>query len=121
VPSLEAIKLLSFQGTTLKGYFDLNVRRAAAAKQYLRVYLDNNIDAIMMPPAPHTAVPLDTWTKITCTGLFNYLDFPAVVIPVDEVRDSDAADDLANAKYGPDDEKVYSLCMYNSSWHLIYT
>ncbi|KAF1995128.1 amidase [Amniculicola lignicola CBS 123094] len=109
VPSLKAIHLLSFPGTTLQGYFDLNVRRAAAAKQYLRIFLSSRIDAIMMPPAPHTAVPLDTWTTASYTGLFNFLDFPAVVIPVDEVRDHDVADNLTNAKYGPDDAAVYSL------------
>jgi amidase len=113
VPSLKAINLMSFQGTTLKGFFDLNVRRAAAAKQYLRLFLDNKIDVILMPPAPHTALPLDTWTTATYTGLFNFLDFPAVVIPVDEVRESDAADNLANAKYGPEDAAVYGLCMCN--------
>ncbi|KAF2711029.1 amidase [Pleomassaria siparia CBS 279.74] len=109
VPSLKAIQLLSFKGTTLKGFFDLNVRRAAAAKQYLKLFLDNEIDAILMPPAPHTAVPLDTWITASYTGLFNFLDYPAIVVPVDSVRDEDAADDVANAKYGPDDAKVYSL------------
>lgn len=94
----------------MKGFFDLNVRRVAAAKRYQRLFLDNEIDAILMPPAPHTAVPLDTWTTPSYTGLWNYLDFPAIVMPVDEVREADAADDLTNAKYGPEDAKVYGLC-----------
>lgn len=64
-----------------------------------------------MPPAPHTAVPLDTWKTATYTGLWNYLDYPAVVIPVDMVRDSDFADDLGTAKYGAADAEVYGLCM----------
>lgn len=64
----------------------------------------------MMPPAPHTAVPLDCWTKAAYTFLWNYLDYPAVVIPVDEVRDLDLADDLSNAEFGPDDEELYRLC-----------
>lgn len=98
------------KGTTLKGFFDLNVRRAEAAKQYLRLFLNNNIDAILMPPAAHTAIPLDTWTTATYAGLWNYLDFPAVVMPVDEVRESDLADDVGNAKFGPEDARLYSLC-----------
>ena len=110
MPSLQAIGLTNLQKTDLEGVFELNVRRAAAAKQYLKLFLDNNIDAIMMPPAPHTAVPLDTWTTASYTGIWNYLDFPAVVIPVDEVRDSDADDDVVNAKYGSEDAKTYSLC-----------
>lgn len=100
-------------GTTLKGFFDLNVKRAEAAKQYLRLFCDNDIDAILMPPAPHTAIPLDTWSTATYTGLWNYLDFPAVVLPVDEVRELDVVDDVGNAKFGPEDARLYSLCKYN--------
>ena len=66
-----------------------------------------------MPPAPHTALPLDCWTTATYTSLWNYLDYPAIVIPVDEVRNIDSADDLSNAKFGPDDEQLYSLCRHN--------
>ncbi|KAI0799023.1 putative fatty-acid amide hydrolase [Xylaria sp. FL0064] len=109
VPSLERIGLLSKQGTTLQGFFDLNVRRAKAAKSYLELFSDNNLDAILMPPAPHTAVPLDTWSTAIYTGLWNYLDYPAIVIPMDKVRDEDAADDVTNAKYGEEDAKLYSL------------
>lgn len=97
----------------MQGFFELNVRRAEAAKTYLKLFRDNDLDAIVMPPAPHTALPLDCWTKATYTGLWNYLDYPAVVIPVDQVRDIDSADDLSNAKFGPDDEQLYSLCRHH--------
>ena len=63
-----------------------------------------------MPPAPHTAVPLDKWTSASYTGLWNYLDYPAIVIPVDQVRETDRKDELSNALFGEDDEKLYSLC-----------
>jgi amidase len=113
IPSLEAVGLLEMKGTTLQGLFDLNVRRSAAAKQYLNLFHDNKLDAIIMPPAPHTAVPRDTWTVATYTCLWNYLDYPAVVVPVGAVQESDVADDVSNAKYGAEDAKVYSLCMHN--------
>ncbi|CZR70006.1 related to general amidase [Phialocephala subalpina] len=113
VPSLKAIGLLSVPETTLQGFFDLNVRRAEAAKTYLKLFRDNDLDVILMPPAPHTALPLDCWTKATYTGLWNYLDYPAIVIPVDQARDIDSAEDLSNAKFGPDDEKFYSLCRHH--------
>lgn len=106
----EKISLLSGQKTTLQGFFDLNVRRAEVASTYLRFFRDNNLDAILMPPAPHTALPLDTWTTVTSTGLWNYLDYPAVVVPVDVVTDSDAIDDASNAKYGHQDAELYKLC-----------
>lgn len=111
MPSLKALGLLTKQGTTLRGFFDLNVRRAEAAERYLDLFRDNDIDAIVMPPAPHTAVPWDTWTTASYTGLWNYLDYPAVVMPVDMVQESDLADDPSRAKYGPEDAKVYGLCM----------
>ncbi|KAH8629714.1 amidase [Alternaria alternata] len=63
-----------------------------------------------MPPAPHTAVPLDHWTTASYTGLWNYLDFPAVVIPVDDAAASDVLDETTTAKYGPDDAKSASCC-----------
>jgi amidase len=99
------------ESTDLFGFFDLNVRRQAAAQKYRRLFRDSGIDAILMPPAPHTALPLDQWTSITYTGLWNYLDYPAIVIPVDTVHPSDLADDISNAKYGAEDARLYSLCM----------
>lgn len=101
----------------MQGFFDLNVRRAEAAKTYLKLIRDNDLDAILMPPAPHTAVPLDCWTTATYHCLWNYLDYPAIVIPVDQVRDTDIADELSNAKFGPDDEKLYSLCRHRFPVH----
>ena len=32
------------------------------------------------------------------------------MIPVDQVQPTDLVDDLSNAKYGADDEKLYKLC-----------
>lgn len=113
VPSIQALLgLFTKKSLDLEGFFNLNVHRAEAAKTYLKLFLDNNIDAIVMPPAAHSAVPHDTWATISYTGLWNYLDYPAVVIPVDHVRDFDVVDDLSHAKYGPEDERVYNLCTY---------
>ncbi|KAI5461033.1 putative fatty-acid amide hydrolase [Mariannaea sp. PMI_226] len=109
IPSLKAIGLLSAPATTLKGFFDLNVRRAEAARTYLNLFLDNEIDVIVMPPMPHTTLPMDRGTKLAYTSLWNYLDYPAIVIPVDHVQDTDRADDLNYAKFGPLDKEVYSL------------
>ncbi|KAL5403083.1 hypothetical protein PMIN03_010166 [Paraphaeosphaeria minitans] len=95
--------------TDLFGFFELNARRQAAAQNYQRLFRNNGLDAILMPPAPHTALPPDQWTSASYTGLWNYLDFPAVVIPVDVVRPTDLADDISNAKYGADDDRLYSL------------
>lgn len=62
-----------------------------------------------MPPAPHTALPIDKWNSASYTGLWNYLDYPAVVIPVGTVCESDLVDDVGNAKYGIEDKHLYGL------------
>lgn len=110
IPSLKAIGLLEAPENTLRGLFDLNVRRAAAAETYRELFCNNSLDVILMPPAPHTTVPLDCWNVATYTGIWNYLDYPAIVIPVDQVQPTDLVDDLSNAKYGADDENLYKLC-----------
>ncbi|KAF2444894.1 amidase [Karstenula rhodostoma CBS 690.94] len=109
VPSLKAIGLSTMKSTDLLGFFELNVRRQAAARNYQRLFRSQGIDAILMPPAPHTALPPDQWTSASYTGLWNYLDYPAVVIPVDVVRPCDLSDDISNAKHGSDDARLYSL------------
>ncbi|KAF7916283.1 hypothetical protein BELL_0105g00210 [Botrytis elliptica] len=109
IPSLAKTGLLSAPGTTLQGFFELNDRRAQIAKTYLKLFRDNDLDVILMPPAVHTAVPLDCWSRVAYTCLWNYLDYPAIVVPVDQVQDTDLADDLSNAKFGPDDEQIYEL------------
>ena len=86
---------------------------------YLKLFLDNNLDVILMPPAPHTAVPLDCWSKVAYTCLWNYLDYPSVVIPVGQVQDTDIVDDMSNAKFGPDDEQIYRLCRNRPPRNLI--
>ncbi|KAI1264956.1 putative fatty-acid amide hydrolase [Xylariaceae sp. FL1019] len=109
IPSLEICGLLSVPGTTLEGYFDLNHRRAQAMETYRELFGRNHLDVVLMPPAPHTAVPLDKWNKPYYTCLANYFDQPAIVLPVGEVQDTDVTDSLTNAKFGPIDEQVYSL------------
>ncbi|KAI0160494.1 putative fatty-acid amide hydrolase [Xylariaceae sp. FL1272] len=109
IPSLEICGLLSVPKTTLDGYFDLNHRRAQAMETYLKLFRHNRLDVVLMPAAPHTAVPLDKWNRPVYTCLANYLDQPAIVLPVGEVQDLDVTDGLSNAKFGPIDEQVYSL------------
>lgn len=86
------------------------MRRQAAAREYHQLFRNNGINAILMPPAPHTALPIDKWNSASYTGLWNYLDYPAVVIPVGTVCESDLVDDVGNAKYGIEDKHLYGLC-----------
>ncbi|PVH96081.1 amidase [Periconia macrospinosa] len=93
---------------TVQDYFAMFDRRDAAIQQYQDLFQEHELDALLMPGAPHTAPPFDIWSCISYTGLWNYLDSPACIIPVDRVRDVDVQDEIENAKYGLEDKRVYS-------------
>jgi len=89
---------------------------------FQQFWLQNRLDALLYPPAPTTATPLDEWKCITYTMLWNILDYPAVIIPTGKVCGSDSADGIENAIFGPQDQENYSLCKFiiqNSSEILI--
>ncbi|GME34954.1 hypothetical protein M1821_007645 [Neofusicoccum parvum] len=109
VPSLKLTGLLEMPKQNIDDLFALNVLRAKSARQYHKLFIEADVQAILMPPAPHTAVPHDTWKTASYTALWNYLDYPACVIPIDKVRASDVVDSLINAKYGTADEENYRL------------
>lgn len=121
VPSVAALGLTTHRATTLQNLFELRARRTDAEKLYLQLFLDNDIDAILMPPAPHTAIPWDTWSTATYTALWDYLDYPACVLPVDKVQALDQADYIRNAKYGEEDAKLYRLCESRSAYLFLTT
>ncbi len=77
---------------------------------YNEIWKAHKLDAIMLPPAPFTAVPHDEWGPINYTVPWNYLDYPACVIPVGHVSAEDVRD--GNAKYGAEDVAVYDLCKF---------
>ena len=90
--------------------FELNVARGLARKMVHKIWKENNLDCILTLPAPHTAVPFDKWSAVTYTCIFNYLDYPAFVLPVGRVQMSDVKD--GEAKFGEIDAKVYSMCEF---------
>lgn len=62
-----------------------------------------------MPPAPHTAVPHDTWGTVSYTVIWNLLDYPGFVIPGGKVEDKDVLD-KGRKFYSKEDEELYKLC-----------
>jgi amidase len=114
-PEVESVKrtnLAGIPGASLQEYFALNAARSRVKNAFQQFWLQNRLDALVYPPAPTTATPLDEWQCITYTMLWNILDYPAVVIPTGKVCDSDSADGIENALFGPEDKKNYSLCKY---------
>ena len=82
---------------------------------YNQLWKEHGIDAIMPPPAPHTAVPLDEWLSISYTCIWNLMDYPACIIPTGHVLNTDVRADSAMAKYGELDQQAYDLCEWSTS------
>ncbi|KAB2573779.1 Acetamidase [Lasiodiplodia theobromae] len=92
---------------TMSGLMRANVSRFLIAALYAELWRQHELDIILMPAAPHTAIPADTWTALSYTVLWNVLDYPACVIPVGKVGPGDLKDHAAG--HGAADEAVYKL------------
>ncbi|KAF2211253.1 hypothetical protein CERZMDRAFT_85443 [Cercospora zeae-maydis SCOH1-5] len=109
VPSVKLVNLASIPSATLEDFFELNAARGRIQQAYHKLWLANKLDGILIPGAPTTATPHDTWGPISYTALWNLLDYPAVILPTGRVASTDAADDLSNAKHGEADERNYKI------------
>ncbi|KAJ5677486.1 Amidase [Penicillium maclennaniae] len=73
-------------------YWQLNKRKMAAQKKYLdkwnavRSPSEKPVDILLSPTLPHTAVPHGKFRWVGYTKIWNFLDYPALTFPVDEVR-----------------------------------
>ena len=108
MPAVEIAQLTHKPAKSIPDMVSLIWSRLAAQSRFSKIWTEYNVDFILAPPAAHTAVPHDTWTSISYTAFFNYLDWPAAVLPVGRVSPDDLKD--SGAKYGVNDEKIYSLC-----------
>lgn len=114
-PEVESVKrtnLAAIPGATLQDYFELNAVRSKVKAAFQKFWLEHRLDALLYPPASTTATPLDEWKCITYTMLWNLLDYPAVIIPTGRVCETDSADGIENATFGPEDKENYKLCKY---------
>ncbi|KAI5304959.1 hypothetical protein KEM56_005611, partial [Ascosphaera pollenicola] len=107
VPSVVMTKLLDESPKDMADFVRLSGARAGFREYMHKLFVSNKLDCLLSPGAPHTAVPHDTWTSLSYTAIWNYLNYPAAIIPVGKVLETDAKDE--GAKYGELDEKMYSL------------
>ncbi|PIA96170.1 Acetamidase [Cercospora beticola] len=111
-PQVESVKRVNLAGipsATLEDYFELNAARSRIQRTYQNLWQANKLDAILMPGASTTATPHDEWGPVNYTALWNFLDYPTVILPTGTVTYTDAADGLDNAKYGEADRRNYQL------------
>lgn len=73
-------------------YWQLNKRKFAAQKSYLdkwnavRSPSGKPVDVLLSPTLPHTSVPHRKFRWVGYTKIWNFLDYPAITFPVDQVR-----------------------------------
>lgn len=96
---------------TLAQLMTFNALRAQHRQLYTEFWEDKNVDCIIMAPSPFIALKLDQWKVFTYLLPWNYLDYPACVIPVGRVEESDVP---GKAKYGVEDELLYGTCKFPS-------
>jgi len=113
IASVEKLGLLAGKPKTMGEYFELNRKRQDLARAYSKFWSNNNLDAIIMPPAPHTAVPENTWATSSYTALWNLLDYPSFVLPTGTTNETDV-DGSKREFYSAFDEKLYKLCKSSS-------
>ena len=90
---MQNIGLLLFPARSLPELYDFTVSRTAIQEQYQKLWLDNALDALIMPPAPFVAPKIDSWTTVNYTSLWNLMDYPAAVIPFGKVHADDVVPD----------------------------
>lgn len=86
-------------------YWQLNKQKLAAQKRYLDLWNSTKsasgkqIDILLTPVMPHSAVPHRKCKWVGYTKVFNFVDYPAVVIPAGQVStelDSEEASKMAS-------------------------
>jgi Asp-tRNA(Asn)/Glu-tRNA(Gln) amidotransferase A subunit family amidase len=82
----------SGQPTSVYAYWQLNKQKVAAQKKFLDLWnatvsptTGKPIDILLTPVMPHSAVPHRKCRWVGYTKVFNFVDYPAVVIPAGKV------------------------------------
>lgn len=115
IPHVEAL-VNRGKPITVYEYWQLNKRKIAAQKKYLdqwnavRSSVGKSVDVLLSPTLPHTSVPHRKFRWVGYTKIWNFLDYPALTFPVDEVRaDRDALPAEPYVPRNPLDEWNWSL------------
>jgi amidase len=100
IPHVEAL-LNRGKAISVYEYWQLNKQKLAAQKRYLDLWnstrsekTGKQIDILLTPVMPHPAVPHRKCRWVGYTKVFNFVDYPAVVLPAGKVSkqlDSEAA------------------------------
>ncbi|RDW85833.1 general amidase-like protein [Coleophoma crateriformis] len=83
---------------SLDTLMDLHAKKVDLETEMLKIWKDpqtgRTIDAIICPVAPHPVPPLDRWNGASYTSSFVLLDYPAGVLPVRDITETDLTEEL---------------------------
>ncbi|KAF3066555.1 Acetamidase [Daldinia childiae] len=126
IPHVEAL-VNKGQPISVYDYWQLNKRKTALQQAYLEKWNEirspktgKQVDVVLMPPMPHTAVPHRACRWVGYTKIWNVLDYSALVIPAGKVSSIDshvpwnhtprnAIDEWNNALWTREKEKMIKL------------
>jgi len=91
IPHVEAL-VNRGKAISVYDYWQLNKKKLELQKRYLDLWNSTKsdssgkpIDVLLTPVMPHTAVPHRKCRWVGYTKVFNFVDYPAVVLPAGEV------------------------------------
>ncbi|KAF2026113.1 acetamidase [Setomelanomma holmii] len=91
IPHVEAL-VNKGKAISVYDYWQLNKQKLAAQKRYLDLWNSTRsvstgkpIDILLTPVMPHSAVPHRKCRWVGYTKVFNFVDYPAVVVPAGQV------------------------------------
>ncbi|KAF1842813.1 acetamidase [Cucurbitaria berberidis CBS 394.84] len=104
-PFIPHVEVLVNRGKPISvyNYWQLNKQKIAAQERYLDLWnaskspTGKQIDILLTPVMPHSAVPHRKCRWVGYTKVFNFVDYPAVVLPAGHVSkelDADAAQSM---------------------------
>jgi amidase len=99
---------------------DMNARIAQLAMGMTRAWNgdgenDEPIDALLWVGAVHPAMPFDKYKNLGITGLFNAIDWPAIILPLNEYVSGEQGDFDRSKKvpqaeiWGPSDHEIQDV------------
>lgn len=99
---------------TLDRLVDAHAKRTELQTEMLKVWKDpktgKNVDAIILPVAPHPVPPIDRWNGVSYTSSFVLLDYPAGTLPVRDFKPSDMKGEMGGKPLGSWDKVNRELC-----------
>ncbi|KAK4938223.1 hypothetical protein LTR10_021296 [Elasticomyces elasticus] len=112
-PPVESVLKSGFWDRSRKTWEEawvFNSKKIAWQKQMLDAWQKANVDVVLGPAGPHTAVTPDTWTNFSYTVAWNAVDYPAAIIPfttVDTEKDPRDTSFTPQSELDKDNEAMY--------------